>query len=202
MTFPNLEFGLLVGIGGGVPVKTDHGMTVSKLAFNKIIRVLCDHGLVDANHGKSALASQSYIVHDCVHEWMKNVLNQDHNKIMACAVINCIASHVPPESTPEYWLVQRRLLTHADQSFAMRGNAIPQNEDLYAVGYLYESQGRLRDAEVMYRQALEGYQKALGPDNTSTLDIFNSLSTLYTAQGKLEGAEAMFQRALKGQEKA
>ncbi|KKZ68821.1 hypothetical protein EMCG_00985 [[Emmonsia] crescens] len=26
MTFPNLKFGLLVGIGGGVPVKTDNGM--------------------------------------------------------------------------------------------------------------------------------------------------------------------------------
>jgi hypothetical protein len=26
MTFPNLRFGLLVGIGGGVPVKTDNGM--------------------------------------------------------------------------------------------------------------------------------------------------------------------------------
>lgn len=26
MTFPNLRYGLLVGIGGGVPVKTDHGM--------------------------------------------------------------------------------------------------------------------------------------------------------------------------------
>jgi len=26
MTFPNLRFGLLVGIGGGVLVKTDNGM--------------------------------------------------------------------------------------------------------------------------------------------------------------------------------
>ena len=26
MTFPNLRFGLLVGIGGGVPVKTDNGI--------------------------------------------------------------------------------------------------------------------------------------------------------------------------------
>jgi nucleoside phosphorylase len=26
MTFPNLKFGILVGIGGGVPVKTDNGM--------------------------------------------------------------------------------------------------------------------------------------------------------------------------------
>ncbi|CAI7601022.1 unnamed protein product [Penicillium glandicola] len=26
MTFPNLKYALLVGIGGGVPVKTDHGM--------------------------------------------------------------------------------------------------------------------------------------------------------------------------------
>jgi nucleoside phosphorylase len=50
MTFPNLRFGLLVGIGGGVPVKTDNGMirlgdvVVSKPAGEHSGAVQYDHG--------------------------------------------------------------------------------------------------------------------------------------------------------------
>jgi nucleoside phosphorylase len=50
MTFPNLKFGLLVGIGGGVPVKTDNGIirlgdiVVSKPAGGHSGAVQYDHG--------------------------------------------------------------------------------------------------------------------------------------------------------------
>ncbi|KAH6714520.1 hypothetical protein BKA61DRAFT_550129, partial [Leptodontidium sp. MPI-SDFR-AT-0119] len=50
MTFPNLRFGMLVGIGGGVPVKTDNGMirvgdiVVSKPAGGHSGAVQYDHG--------------------------------------------------------------------------------------------------------------------------------------------------------------
>ncbi|KAK3355237.1 tetratricopeptide repeat domain protein [Neurospora tetraspora] len=50
----------------------------------------------------------------------------------------------------------------------------------------------------MYERALEGYEKALGPDHTSTLDIVNSLGLLYSDQGRLKEAETMYQRALSG----
>ncbi|KAF2258627.1 hypothetical protein CC78DRAFT_586912 [Lojkania enalia] len=79
----------------------------------------------------------------------------------------------------------------------------------------------------MYQRALEGYEKAWGPDHTSTLSIVNNLGNLYKNQGKLaEGpnhtlilstvnnlgllyadqgklaeAEKMYQRALEGKEK-
>jgi nucleoside phosphorylase len=54
MTFPNLKFGVLVGIGGGVPVKTDNGMirlgdvVVSKPAGEHSGAVQYDHGKVRA----------------------------------------------------------------------------------------------------------------------------------------------------------
>ncbi|OLN92295.1 hypothetical protein CCHL11_01356 [Colletotrichum chlorophyti] len=50
MTFPNLRFGLLVGIGGGVPVETDNGMirlghvVVSKPAGGHSGALQYDHG--------------------------------------------------------------------------------------------------------------------------------------------------------------
>ncbi|KAK3947359.1 hypothetical protein QBC32DRAFT_328628 [Pseudoneurospora amorphoporcata] len=63
-------------------------------------------------------------------------------------------------------------------------------------------QSRLKEAETMYQRALEGYEKALGPDYTSTLDTVHNLGLLYQTQGRLMEAEAMYQRALEGKEKA
>ena len=50
----------------------------------------------------------------------------------------------------------------------------------------------------MYQRALEGYEKALGPDHTSTLNTVNNLGILYKDQGRLTEAESMYQRALSG----
>lgn len=54
----------------------------------------------------------------------------------------------------------------------------------------------------MYQRALAGFEKALGPDHTSTMDIVNNLGVLYKGQGKLKEAEELYQRALLGKEKA
>ncbi|KAH8431005.1 tetratricopeptide repeat protein [Aspergillus melleus] len=54
----------------------------------------------------------------------------------------------------------------------------------------------------MYRRALAGKERALGPDHTSTIETVNNLAVLYYDQGKLQEAEEMYQRALAGKEKA
>ncbi|SLM37739.1 beta transducin-like protein het-e4s [Lasallia pustulata] len=74
----------------------------------------------------------------------------------------------------------------------------------------------MAEAEAMYRRALEGKEKAWGPEHTSTLDTekawgpehtstlgtVNNLGVLYKDQGKMAEAEAMYRRALEGKEKA
>ena len=50
----------------------------------------------------------------------------------------------------------------------------------------------------MYQRAMEGYEKALGRDHTSTLNTVNNLGILYRDQGRLTEAESMYQRALSG----
>ncbi|SLM38812.1 nb-arc and tpr domain protein [Lasallia pustulata] len=60
----------------------------------------------------------------------------------------------------------------------------------------------MAEAEAMYRRALKGYEKAWGPEYTSTLDTVNNLGILYADQGKMAEAEAMYRRALEGKEKA
>ncbi len=62
--------------------------------------------------------------------------------------------------------------------------------------------GRLDEAKTMYQRALQGYEKALGPNHTSTLNTVNDLGLLYADLGRLEEAKKMYQRALQGYEKA
>jgi tetratricopeptide repeat protein len=59
------------------------------------------------------------------------------------------------------------------------------------LGVFYADQGKLDEAEKMYQRALQGYEKAWGPDHIhiSTLDTVNNLGVLYTDQGKLDEAE-------------
>jgi tetratricopeptide (TPR) repeat protein len=53
----------------------------------------------------------------------------------------------------------------------------------------------------MYRRALEGKEKAWGPEHTSTLSTVNNLRNLYTDQGRMKEAEDIYLRALAGYEK-
>jgi nucleoside phosphorylase len=60
--------------------------------------------------------------------------------------------------------------------------AIPalETQELYKknLGNLYSDQGRLQEAEAMYQRALQGKEKALGQDRTSTLGTANNLGSM------------------------
>ena len=182
-------------------------MTKDKLRFHNVMRVLCNHGLAEIGPSPRSdeVESQGYNVHACMHSWMEYVLNQGINKIMVESAVHCVASHVPSQDQKEFWIVQQRLLMHADRCLKMvKGMDLDAEATvaLGSLGILYADQGRLQDAEAMYQRALDGKEKAWGPDHTSTLDTVNNLGNLYADQGRLQDAEAMYQRALDGYEKA
>ncbi|KAK7937620.1 uncharacterized protein PG986_014488 [Apiospora aurea] len=181
-------------------------ITGNRIVFDKSIRVLCSHGLVDADPATRECGAQSrgYNVHGCVHSWMQHVLNPRINLDMAKAAIQCVARHVPCETELEFWWVHRRLIQHADHGLRVIGKDGLQDKAWVfgSLGNIYASQGRLGEAETMYQRALQGKEKALGADHTSTLDTVNNLGSLYASQNRLSEAEAMYQRALQGYEKA
>jgi len=59
---------------------------------------------------------------------------------------------------------------------------------LHGLGILYADQDRLSDAEAMNERALQGYEKALGPEHTSTLNTVNNLANLYTRLRRISEA--------------
>ncbi|KAK2600175.1 hypothetical protein QQS21_005120 [Conoideocrella luteorostrata] len=176
-----------------------------ELNFNAAIGTLHDYGLVEPHTSVDLIESRGYSIHGCLHSWTIHVLNQERNSYLSKLAVKCIASRVPPQNKAQFWLLQRRLLSHAVFCCATIQSS-DENEDLnwafYNLGILYADQGKLQEAEKIYLRALQGYEKAWGLDHTSTLNIVNNLGILYADQGKLQEAEKMYLRALQGKEKA
>ncbi|KAM0124186.1 hypothetical protein ACHAO1_011111 [Botrytis cinerea] len=177
-----------------------------ELSFNEAITPLCIFGLVDQDRSlQQQVMARGYSVHSCVHSWIVFVLNKEWDKSLAHVALTCVASEVPGTNEKYWWLTQRRLLQHAIRQDFFIEDAKVDIDRLYwefdNLGNLYSNQDKLAEAEVMYRRALEGCEKALGPDHTSTLGTVNNLGALYSDQGKLAEAEVMYLRALEGYEK-
>ncbi|KAF1814169.1 HET-domain-containing protein [Eremomyces bilateralis CBS 781.70] len=59
-------------------------LTKDEMSFNNAIRVLCNHGLVEADSSSQELVeSRGYSMHSCVHSWTRHVLNQEWSQDMA-----------------------------------------------------------------------------------------------------------------------
>jgi tetratricopeptide (TPR) repeat protein len=120
--------------------------------------------------------------------------------------VKFVGSHVPGEQAVRPWLTQRRLLQHAARCSYIVLNGLATEDSMawayHKLGLLYWNQGKLAEAEQMYQRALQGFEKALGAEHTSTLQTVNNLGNLYRKQDKLAEAEQMYQRALQGFEKA
>jgi hypothetical protein len=57
------------------------------------------------------------------------------------------------------------------------------------------------EAEDMYRRALEGREKTLGPEHPDTLTSVSHFGLMLERQGMYEEAEGMHRRALEGRER-
>ncbi|MCC3438197.1 CHAT domain-containing tetratricopeptide repeat protein, partial [Microcoleus sp. PH2017_05_CCC_O_A] len=61
---------------------------------------------------------------------------------------------------------------------------------------LYRSQGRYRDAEPLYKQALEMWQRLFSDDHPDLAKSLNNLASLYRSQGRYRDAEPLYRQAL------
>ena len=185
--------------------------------FESIMMMLTDYCFVEPQ-----LASQSYSLHVCVHDWTLAGLNQHVESWSYWYAFACVANSIlsatrtrtlSSRSDMLAWhslgqIRYARLAPHAVRlthpNFDEVGEKIPANH-IYGIEYiskLLQDQAQLRAAELLYLRALAGNETALGPGHTSTLDTVNNLGILYRNQGKLDKAEQMYLRALAGYETA
>jgi tetratricopeptide (TPR) repeat protein len=64
------------------------------------------------------------------------------------------------------------------------------------VGYYLSAVGRYKEAEPLYRQALEISQRVLGEDHPDTATSYNNVAYNLHAQGRYEEAEPLYRQAL------
>ncbi|KAK4100763.1 hypothetical protein N658DRAFT_94706 [Parathielavia hyrcaniae] len=101
----------------------------------------------------------SHMMHPVVHRWASHIQNgAGKREILRLAVI-VVGSSVPSSTSKDYWVVQRRLLPHAERclwwigEMYKAGRAFDDTRAIDAMqmlGLLYVDQGRLTEAESMY----------------------------------------------------
>ncbi|KXJ84703.1 P-loop containing nucleoside triphosphate hydrolase protein [Microdochium bolleyi] len=172
-----------------------------ELNFNDAMGVLHDYGLVEPT--TMFQEPQGYSIHSCLHSWTIHILNEEWDSCLNKLAVESVASQVPSREEAEYWLLRKRLISHAIRSCStVQESNCPTDRAFHSLGNLYADQGKLGEAEKMYLRALHGKEKALAPDHTSTLSTVHNLGILYADQGKLGEAEKMYLRALHGYERA
>ncbi|KAK1780029.1 hypothetical protein QBC45DRAFT_477241 [Copromyces sp. CBS 386.78] len=179
----------------------------NEVKFLNMATLLLRYSMIEVRES----AQSSYSMHPVVHRWISHIQDDAGKRVFLRLAVMLIGFSVPHDTTKNYWVLQRRLLPHAERCLwwmeELKGGEC-NTEDItighatHSLGNLYSDQGRLKEAETMYQRALEGYEKALGPDHTSTLNTVNNLGNLYKTQGRLKEAKTMYQRALEGKEKA
>jgi tetratricopeptide (TPR) repeat protein len=66
------------------------------------------------------------------------------------------------------------------------------------IGALLKSMGKLKEAELYYREALDGRRRVLGDDHPDTLRSINNIGFLYKSIGRYEEAETYYREGMKG----
>ncbi len=102
-------------------------------------------------------------------------------------------------------------LTFLDKAEPMILSAVESHEQLYGqehpktltslliMGILLKAQGRLREAEAVYRRVLAAQRRVLGKAHMLTLYTMSRLGNLLHARDKTEEAEALLREALEAQ---
>ncbi|SPO04432.1 related to ankyrin 3 [Cephalotrichum gorgonifer] len=178
------------------------------IRFLEAIGLLLRYSMIEIQEG----LKDTYSMHPVVHRWVSYLDDDQRKDKSARLALMIVALSVPSEDTRRYWILQRKLLPHAERSAGwirkVYTNALYTGDQrallsIYSLGDLYGNQGRFRDAQEMYELAVEGMEKAFGYDHSLSMNVGNihNLGLLYLEQGKLQDAEDMFNRVLKFQEK-
>ena len=178
-------------------------LTGSEIGFKRVMKSLLAYSLIESHRDR-----ESYSMHPVVHDWCAETISAGQGDLMLAA-LTIVGTAAPDHSEAEFWLLQQRLLLHADQCVRQLDDlealhhleSVESSDALHNIGSLFADQGKYTEAEKIYRRALDGSEKVSGPGHTSTLNTVNNLGVLYQKQGKLVEAEKMYQRALEGNEK-
>jgi tetratricopeptide (TPR) repeat protein len=202
----------LIAAGSDLATETDVpawllAVAEDELAYGEAMGLLSRYSLTEGREGTG-----SHSMHAVLHRWCGYLAEEEEQQELGCLAAGLVASSVPLQSDTEFWKKRKRIMAHGlrvsgwinEDSGLGKERVIEASVrpgHFHNLGYLLDDEDRQR-AEKMYQRALQGREKAWGPEHTSTLDTVNNLGILYKNLGRLDEAEKMYQRALQGKEKA
>ena len=158
-----------------------------ELVYDDAVGLLSRFSLVDGREG-----SDSHSMHSVLHRWCGQLVEDKEQQVLGCIAAGIVALNVPSELELEFWKRRKRLLRHAigvsrwliEIRFSEEesGAGMIRAETYHSLGDLLDDEDRSK-AEKMYQRALQGKEKAWGPEHTSTLDTVNIMGALYNDLG-------------------
>jgi tetratricopeptide (TPR) repeat protein len=183
-----------------------HELVADEVSFRGRMDTLAEYYFLEPH-----LTSETWSMHNCLHDWALAVLNENVDMRYYWYALDCVDATISGVDVASFGRLDfSRAARHAMQlvhhrflkNDAMYHAAHDRLDKIFRVSQLLQGQVQLAAAEQLYKRALVGYEKALGPDHGSTLTVVQGLGTLYSVQGRLDDAERMHIRALAGCEKA
>jgi tetratricopeptide (TPR) repeat protein len=181
-------------------------LVADDVSFQGVMGILTEYYFLEVH-----LTSESWSMHNCVHDWTLAALNKNVDIGYYWYAFDCVHATVNGVNLGSLGHITfSRSASHVIQLVHQR---FLENDMIYhpapdkldqvsRVSQLLQNQIQLAAAERMYLRALTGYEKALGPNHTSTLETVHNLGSLYYDQNKVVEAEQMYMRALARYEKA
>lgn len=155
-----------------------------------------------SEHSESGI--QYFSLHELVHLVTKNWLKTQNTLECWIKKAGQHLKDIFPESKPENRMLWRRCLPHAQhilgcEQFQAR---TPDREKLVQkVGQSLYSDGRYREAEVLFREVLETRRARLGHDHPDTLESLECVVATLWDQGQWKHVEELQLRLLEVREK-
>ena len=180
-----------------------HDLVWQKIKFKKVMKKLLIYFLIESHQN-----TKSYLMHSIVHDWCTKSISRDKVDLTKLALM-MIELAVSKQSKSKYWIMQQRLLSHANRCVQQYHNAKQYdktndekfNDAFHNLNRFYKDQNKLIKTKKMYQRALNEKKKAWNSNYTSTFDIVNNLSLFYVDQNKLIETKKMYQRALNEKKK-
>ena len=193
LDYQDIWYELLQGSQGGDQPAWFTELASDEFVFEDAMQTLTRYCLVESHH-----QTGSYSLHVCVHDWTLNSLNGQIDTAQYWLAFDCVAGHIGHNDWDNLSALRyRRFVLHAIRLVHERFRKVGSQQEWLQnkltstsiVARLLREQVQYQAAEQMYVRALAGYEKALGPDHTSTLNTVNNLGNLYSDQGKLDKAK-------------
>jgi tetratricopeptide (TPR) repeat protein len=151
-------------------------------------------------------ATRTIDIHRLVQDVAKDTMDAVSMRSCVERVAEYLAGSFPEEIEFGTWSLCDRLVPHARVvaaellrlSIESAGVALLLNQ----AGWYLDDRAQYKEAEPLYKRALDIREKVLGPDHPDTARSLNNLASLYSSQGQYKEAEPLNRRALKINEKA